>query len=342
MRCFCLSVFATLLLAGSTFQANAEETLPLRIVAFNTEILTAPSVRAGQIQRYRFDFARRQHHERVADVIEVLRPDIMNLAEVTSKEAVDLIVEILHEKGLTDYRGYHVECNDSFTGMDVALISRIEPDKVDGLDIRTYFSEGDDPTWRQAYSYTGYNGERRNETASISRNAVYYFSVAGHKLGFLGLHLKSNPSDERSNARRTAEAEVARRIMRGEIEKRGYTPVVLGDLNDYDPDFEDRDETRDTVTNVLASLKDYDTDREGPELTNVATKIPRIADRYTSHWDWNENGARDPQDVFTMIDHILLPTELMPYVKRAFIARMVALETSDHYPVVVDLVLPAK
>jgi len=338
------AILLLLLTTGPSFfhVAAAGETTPLRIVAFNTEILTAPNVRAGQIQRYRFDFARRQHHERVADVIEVLRPDIINLAEVTSKEAVDLIVEILHEKGLTDYRGYHVECNDTYTGMDVALISRIEPDKVDGLDIRTYFSEGDDPTWRQAYSYTGYNGERRNETASISRNAVYYFTIAGHKLGFLGLHLKSNPSDERSNARRTAEAEVARRIMRGEIEKRGYLPLVLGDLNDYDPDFEDRDDTRDTVTNVIKNLKDYDSEREGQELTNVATKIPRVTDRYTSHWDWNENGARDPQDVFTMIDHILLPTELMPHVKRAFIARMVALETSDHYPVVVDLELPAK
>lgn len=322
--------------------ANAQATTPLRIVAFNSEILTAPRVRAGQIQRYRFDFARRQHHERIADVVEVLQPDILNLAEVTSKEAVDLVVEILHEKGLTDYRGYHVECNDTYTGMDVALISRIEPDEVDDTFIRTYFSEADDPTWRQAYFYTGYNGNRRNESASISRNAVYYFTVAGHKLGFLGLHLKSNPSDERANARRTAEAEVARRIIRGEIEKRGYTPVVLGDLNDYDPDVPDRDDSRDTVTNVIASLKDYDNSREGAELANVATKIARQSDRYTSHWDWNENGARDPQDVFTMIDHILLPTELMPHVKRAFIARVVSLETSDHYPVVVDLNLPSK
>lgn len=330
---------AIILLASAI--AQADELTPLRIVAFNSEILTAPGVRAGQIQRYRFDFARRQHHERIANVIEVLRPDILNLAEVTSREAVDLVVEILHEKGMTDYRGYHVECNDSYTGMDVALITRLKPDKVDGKEIRTYFSESKDPTWRQAFSYTGFSGSRRTSTASISRNAVYYFTVAGHKLGFLGLHLKSNPSDEYSNARRTAEAEVARRIIRGEIEKQGYLPIVLGDLNDYDPDVPDRDETRSTVTQVLANLKDYDTEQPGPELVNVAERMPRVADRYTSHWDWNENGAADPQDVFTMIDHILLPTELMPYVERAFIARCVSLETSDHYPIVVDLELPA-
>lgn len=334
----CLLGIAAVVLAPLI--ANAAEHTPLRIVAFNSEILTAPGVRAGQIQRYRFDFARRQHHERVADVIEVLRPDILNLAEVTSREAIDLVVKILHEKGLTDYRGYHVECNDSYTGMDVALITRLTPDEVDGEQIRTYFSEGKDPTWRQAFSFTGFSGSRRTSTTSISRNAVYYFTVAGHKLGFLGLHLKSNPSDEYSNARRTAEADVACRIIRGEIEKHGYSPVVLGDLNDYDPDVPDRDDTRSTVTQVIANLKDYDSQRPGPELVNVAKRIPRIEDRYTSHWDWNENGAADTQDVYTMIDHILLPSELMPYVDRAFIARCLSLETSDHYPVVVDLKLP--
>ncbi len=135
---------------------------------------------------------------------------------------------------------------------------------------------------------------------------------------------------------------MARRLIRGEIVSRGYLPVVLGDLNDYDPDVPDRDDTRSTKTSVLASLKDFDSEQPGNELVNVAERIPRVEDRFTSHWDWNENGARDPQDVFTMIDHILLPAELMPYVERAFIARCVTLETSDHYPVVVDLSFPAE
>ncbi|QDU55458.1 exonuclease/endonuclease/phosphatase family protein [Aeoliella mucimassa] len=321
---------------------KAAEPTSLRIVTFNAEILTAPGVRAGQLQRYRFDFAREQHHERVADIIEVLRPDILNLVEATSKEAVDLVVQILHEKGLTEYNGYHVESNDSFTGMDVSLITRLEPDTIDGEQIRTYFSKGDDQTWREPFSYTSFSGSRETSRASISRNSVYYFTVGDYKLGFLGLHLKSNPEDEYSNSRRTAEATVATRIMRDEIAKNGYLPVVLGDLNDYDPDVADRDDSRETATKVLASLKDYDPEHDGAELVNVAEKITRQADRYTSHWDWNENGARDPQDVYTMIDHILLPEQLMPYVKRVFIARCVGLETSDHYPVVVDLELPAK
>ena len=316
------------------------EGTPLRIVTFNAEILNAPGVTPGQIEHYRFDYARERQHERVASVIEALDPDIVNLVEVTSKASVDLLIDILHEKGLAEYEGHHVDSNDTFTSMDIAVIAKQSPDVVDGAAIRTYYSDPDDPTWRQAYTAKGRDGSPRKHNASLSRNSVYYFTIGGHKLGFLGLHLKSNPQDEFSNVQRTAQTEVARRILRGEIVPRGYLPIVLGDLNDYDPDVPDRDETRSPVTNVLRDMKDFDSEQTGPELMNVAERMPRKADRYTSHWDWNENGAHDGDDVYTMIDHVLLPVELAPHIQNAFIAHIVGPDTSDHYPVVVDLVLP--
>lgn len=314
---------------------------PLRIVTFNAEILTAPGVRAGGLVRFRWDVARREHFERVASLVEALNPDVLNLVEATSKEGVDLLVEILHEKGLTEYRGYHVDNNDTFTGMDVALVSKIQPDKVEGQSIRTLYSEQDDPTWRQSFSFTDDSGKTVHRDTSISRNAVYYLTVAGHKLGFLGLHLKSNPSDVYANAKRSAQAEIARRILHQEIAGRGYLPIVLGDINDYDPDVPDRDDSRETSTTVLRDLKNFDAANAGPELVNVAEQIPRRADRYTSLWDRNENRVMDPFDVMTMIDHILLSKELMPHVKRAFIFHSLDLRTSDHQAVVVDLLLPS-
>ncbi|MEO0532201.1 MAG: endonuclease/exonuclease/phosphatase family protein [Planctomycetota bacterium] len=317
------------------------ETVPLRIVTFNAEILTAPRVRAGQLQKFRFDYAREKHLERVAAVIETLTPDVLNLVEVTSREAVDALIAILHEKGLDDYRGYHVESNDGFSGMDVGVISRLPLDEVDGKTIRTIYSPKGDPTWSQAFSFTGFDGERKTSGTSLSRNSLYFLSVNGWKLGFLGLHLKSNPSDEYSNAKRTAETELVRRVIRGEIVPKGYLPLVLGDLNDYDPSVPDRDEGRSTLTKTLTRIKDYDSDSPGDELVNAAKWVPRKADRYTSHWDWNENGAADGDDVFTMIDHVLLPKQLEPHVKRVFICHTVGLDTSDHFPVVVDLSLPA-
>jgi exonuclease III len=312
----------------------------LRIVTFNAEILAAPGTHASRLSRYRFDTARLAHLERVAAIVETLHPDILNLVEVTSVEAVDGLVELLHEKGLSDYRGYHVESKDTYTGLDVALITRIVPDAIEGAPIRIIFSPAGDPTWRSRFSFVEEDGTPREKETSLMRNAIYYITVGKHKLGFLGLHLKSNPEDLYSNGRRTGEAFVAQLAIRQEIIARGYKPIVLGDFNDYDADVPDRDETRDTATNVLKMLKDYDEARMGPELINAATKIARQADRYTSLWDRNENGVEDPGDVMTMIDHTLVHHSLWPYVKRVHISHINGLETSDHYPIVVDFVLP--
>ena len=175
----------------------------------------------------------------------------------------------------------------------------------------------------------------------LKRHAVCFFSLFGQKLGLIGLHLKSNPSDPQANAQRTAEAAIVRRIVQREIMSRGYLPIILGDLNDYDPDVEMADSTRKTETSVLRMLKDIDPQRDGDELVNVAARIPRVADRFSSHWDYNENGAADGDDVFTLIDHILISKKLAEGLTRTFICHANCLEISDHFPVVVDLDLSA-
>jgi endonuclease/exonuclease/phosphatase family metal-dependent hydrolase len=335
-------LYAALLTAAAASRLAAQDRVDLRIVTFNAELLSAPRVSPGQIDKYRFDEGRRRHLEGVAAIIETLRPDVLNLVEVTSREAVDQLVALLHEKGLAEYRGYHVDSHDAFTAGDVAAITRFTPEFFDGAAIRTIYSADDDPTWRQNFTFQRENGSAGSSTTSLDRNSLYYLTIAGHRLAFFGLHLRSNPQDAYANGKRSGETAIVRRAIRSEIVARGYLPIVLGDLNDYDPDVPDRDQNRGTSTTVLRDLKDYDSDRPGAELVNAAERIVRVADRYTSHWDRNENGAHDEYDVYTMIDHILLPRELMPYVTRVFISHSVSVETSDHYPVVVDLRLPVR
>lgn len=320
-------------------QAAEPQSVPVRIVTFNAEILTAPRDRPGYLNKFRFDYARERHLERVAHIIETLDPDVLNLVEVTSKDAVDRIIAILHEKGMTEYKAWHIDSHDDFTGMDVAVISKLPVDEVDGKPIHTIYSAEGDETWQESYEYKSWSGDQRTSKTSLSRNSLYYMTINGWKLGFLGLHLKSNPSDDYANAKRTAEAAIVHRVIKSGIIGKGYLPVILGDLNDYDPEISDPDDTRSTKTNVLAGFKNYDSSQPGDELFNVASFIPRKADRYSSHWDWNENGAHDGEDVYTLIDHILLPKQLEPFVKRAFISHAVSLDTSDHYPVVVDLLV---
>lgn len=327
----------------------------LRIAAFNAENLAAPGERTG-LTRFRFEPARRRHLEAVAAVIETLHPDILVMPEVVSRAGVDAVVAILHEKGLGDYRGYHVDGRDAFSGFDVAVVARIEPDLVAGeriqirvppkrsrgtADRRAEAADADtapDTDWlRRSYSFVDDAGVTRHEEAVLQRHALAFFTVRGRRIGVLGLHLKSNPSDAASNAQRSAETAIAREIVRREILGRGYLPVVLGDMNDYDPDVPMADAGRRTRTTVLRDLKDVDPAADGPELVNAARFIPRVADRYTSHWDFNENGAADAADVFTMIDHVLLHRDLVPAVTRAFVCHAIDLDVSDHFPVVVDL-----
>jgi len=344
------------LLAMVPRSGGAAEATPcrLRIACFNAENLALPG-ETTRLTRFRFEPARRRHLEGVAHVIEAIDPDIVVMPEVVSRQGVEALAALLREKGMGGFQGYHVDGADAFSGFDVALLARIEPDEVDGRRIQIHVPsrgggrsrprlEAEPPAdpaeaWlRQAYTYTDEAGQTRSDEAVLQRHSLAYFTVCGRRIGLLGLHLKSNPSDTGANAQRTAEVRIARDIIRRKIVERGYLPIVLGDLNDYDPDVPMADAERRTQTTVLRDLKDYDADLVGDELVNVAKFVARAADRYTSHWDFNENGAADPQDVFTMIDHVLLHRDLEPSVARVFICHTVDLGVSDHHPVVVDLV----
>jgi endonuclease/exonuclease/phosphatase family metal-dependent hydrolase len=337
---------------------------PLRVACFNVENLAAPGERTT-LTRFRFEPARRRHLEHIASVIETLAPDVVVMPEVVSRKGVDAVVNLLHAKGLEDYRGYHVDGRDTFSGFDVAIVSRIVPDEVDGrpvhifvpastkraakrprngdatteepaAEVREPAAEGGDGWMRRSFSHVDDRGVTRHEEAVLQRHAVVFVTVCGRKIALLGLHLKSNPSDVGSNAQRMAETSIAREIVRREIVARGYTPIVLGDINDYDPDVPMADSNRRTRTTVLHDLKDYDDATAGDELVNAARFIPRVADRYTSHWDFNENGTADADDVFSMIDHVLVHRDLVPAITRVHICHAIDLDISDHFPVVVD------
>lgn len=312
---------------------------PLRIATFNVEWLVKDADETDKDPWGENDRLG-EHYERIAGVIEVLNPDIMLLVEVTTKESLDRLVDILREKGLTDYEGYHIESDDTGTGQDICFLSKIAPTAIGGQKIRKFFSADATGEYRESYTWTTAGGATMMDDTSVSKNAVCCFDIGGTKIGFLGLHLLANPTGFKQNAQRGAQAKVAQKIIRKAILDSGYTPVVLGDINDFDPDVPDRDDGSSTVTNVLRTLKDYDSGNAGDELVNVSGLIARKKDRYTAHFDKNDNGDYDDSDPMTMIDHILLHESLMTSVKRVFIDHGHALGTSDHFPVVVDLVLP--
>jgi len=228
-------VLVALLVAGVAAGGVAAEPAapsarcPLRIAAFNAENLAAPGERTG-LTRFRFEPGRRRHIERLAAVVETLLPDILVMPEVVSRAGVEAVVAVLHEKGLGGYRGYHVDGRDAFSRFDVAIIARVEPDRVDGAEIRirapakrsgrgaaraAEAGGGDDKDWLlRRYSFVDEKGAEREDETVLERHALASFTVCGTRLGILGLHLKSNPSDAASNAQRAAEVAIAREIVR--------------------------------------------------------------------------------------------------------------------------------
>jgi endonuclease/exonuclease/phosphatase family metal-dependent hydrolase len=316
----------------------ANPAMCVRIMTFNAEWLVYTEDETDKDSGGP-EYTLNEHYERVAGVIESLEPDVVNLVEVTTREGVDYLVDILHEKGLTDYKGYHIENKDPSTGQDVALVSRMEPEQVGGQRLRIFYSRHAGEKWREPYTWTTAGGVQKHGTTSVTKNVVYFFDVDGHKIGFLGLHLKAIPDNKKANAQREAQARVAAKIIREEIAAKGYVPIVLGDLNDYDSDVPDRDDTSSTLTDVLATIKNYDLTQPGNELVNAAGKISRVFDRYTSHYDKNHDGIPDENEPMTMIDHVLIHKSLMPDVDRVFIDHGHGSQTSDHWPVVVDLTL---
>lgn len=153
----------------------------------------------------------------------------------------------------------------------------------------------------------------------------------------VGLHLKSKRGGTPSHARREAQAKIVQRVIEKEIIPRGYLPIVLGDLNEEDPDVPDRDNSK-PDSRAVSLIKEYDPDTAGPELVNAARLISRQRDRYTHHWDNKQyNGVPDPGEPLTMLDHVLLHRDLMPLVQRVFIDHSHGARLSDHWPVVVDL-----
>ena len=103
----------------------------VRIACFNVQALTVPD-EWSRFAHFRFPLGRMRHLESVAAVIEAVNPDVLVLSEVSSRESCDALVRVLREKGLGDFQAYHVDGRDSYTGFDVALVSRLKPDRIEG------------------------------------------------------------------------------------------------------------------------------------------------------------------------------------------------------------------
>jgi endonuclease/exonuclease/phosphatase family metal-dependent hydrolase len=265
------------------------------------------------------DFARKGSRERaeahmreIAGLIRAADADLVNLAEVENLQALERLNSFfLKDLG---YRAYLVDGNDTATGQDMGLLTRIDLDKI-----------GRDPR-------PGWSG---NVKKAVSKHYQATLKVGSLKIGLVGLHLMAKPDDLSRIAEREAQADAIRRMTR-ELKSQGFAVVVWGDFNDYDgatPDLRDNK----PKSRVLAWIRGLDPKTSADDLENAARFVDQKK-RATAHVDKNGNGRVDGAFELSAIDHILLDPALVSRVAKVEMPQAHnPTRVTDHYPIVVTL-----
>ncbi len=286
----------------------------IRIATFNTFFLFDGYGDEGQA-----DFphkgnpeAARQHRARIAQVLRMLQADVVVLQEVEHEEVLRRLVdEDLPELG---YRVYFVQGHDTFTGQDVAVLSRLPVEKIGRTEERV-------PV------------EGSSDTYGVSKNIWVRMYLGDLPVTLIGIHFLAGPNDASRRARREAQAEVIRRLVVRELAA-GRAVAVVGDFNDFDETVLDLNGNR-PISRVLAIIK-----AAGPgpvdDLYNVLAEVPQ-ADRYTVFNDRDNDGLVEWPEL-SAIDHILLSPQLKARLREVHYVQAHDPRTvSDHFPVVVTL-----
>ena len=258
----------------------------------------------------------REHMKKVAEIIRKENPDIVNLVEVENINALNTFNNtFLKDLG---YYPYLVNGRDTYTGQDVALLTKIIPEGG-----KIYRDDRE--------------GISADTEKSVSKNYYAYFNINDMRFVLIGIHFLAEPLNTARINERQAQADAIRSLAI-EFWNKGYQVVIAGDFNDFDDDAKSLDHIGSTpITNVLANMRAMDSGILADDLTNIASFIPK-PERYTAFYDKNSNGKIDAPKELTSIDHILLSSGLASRVTSAEIAHTYdPKDVSDHFPVVAQL-----
>lgn len=290
----------------------------LKIMTFNCEFMwdgVEPEEGKIEFEHKGNQELAEKHMSELAKVIKRNNPDIVNLIETEGLAAVNTLnTKFLSGQG---YKVYLAEGKDSYTGQDVALLSRI-----DLIDFGRYNEKG----------FSGMTGK------TVSKNYFGLLTFKNTKIALIGLHFLSRPTAKDRISKRQAQATAIKNLAMS-LDHLGYNLVLMGDYNDYDGDDECLDINKHKPTSqVLWMLKKLDGSKPEDDLINVTSKAKQ-EERYTAHWDKNDNGKYEFPKEVSAIDHILISKKLeSKIVDVKFDHTHDPTKVSDHFPVMVTLV----
>lgn len=317
---FALCLTVVLFLSGTVRAEDRRiDKSSLVIMTFNAEFMwdgVAPE--EGQVN-FAWKNSQTEAEERMQKIAEIIirsNPDVVNMVEVENLAALNTLNnKFLQGRG---YKAYLVDGKDNFTGQDVGLLTRIDPENNQ---IRR-----DDR-----------KGQSGNVSKSVSKNYIARIQAGDTKLAFIGLHFLAQPNREDRRLDRQAQADAVRMIAVEELTA-GFAPVVLGDFNDFDGEADVLDlQGSLPISRVLQNIRSMDFILPDDDLVNAAKFVSQPL-RYTAFWDQNDNNQINAPQEFSSIDHILLAATLAGRIESVQMPHdHNPLEVSDHFPVVVKL-----
>jgi exonuclease III len=269
------------------------------------------------------------HLETIAKRIDALDVDTIHLCEVESCDQLQELISLMDSsKG---YNGYMIKGTDSYTGQNVGLLTRIDPDgPLERTEVRK--------TFPISGSQCGYTGE--SDTEGVSKHMIARFTVNEQPVMLVGAHLLSQPTSASPCAKREAQAEVLYEIMYNNTllgnDSVQSSMILLGDLNDFDGEILDINGNK-PLSQVLDIVK-----MDG-HMQSIASLEKNETNRYTEWWDENEDMFVQSSKELSMIDHVLVSADW--YVRIQNVEYYHAYETeeqgdvsydSDHFPVIVE------
>ena len=268
------------------------------------------------------------HMSYVADVINTLQPDILNLCEVEGCDELYLLKEQLISSG--DYNAYLKKGTDTGTGQNVGMLTRVDPF------VNLYRSEE-----KVSYPIAGSKCGTTNSsgTTGVSKHYITEFGIGKMNVALIGIHLLAIPTDPSRCVQREGQAQVIQNIVSSYIQK-GYEVIVIGDMNDYDGDVLDLNGNIPT-SRVLNILKGQDGEKKGNySLNNMVVKIAQD-ERYSEWWDSDNNCDTTSSSDLSMIDHVLVSSGIEKKISNVYMyhgyKEYCGKWNSDHWPVVLDI-----
>ncbi len=263
--------------------------------------------------------AARRHLREIAAILRAVDADIVHVSEV---ENIETLKRLVLEMDDPTYKAFLVPGRDDFTRQNVGIITRIDPDAPL---LRT-------DEWA--------SGPRGGPPQGVAKNYAARITAGALALTLVGAHLLAFPDDPERAVRREAQAVVLRGLEEEEGTRRGRLVVLLGDLNDLDPEVPDA-AGHTSQSLVLGILRDVAPDDPADDLVNPVSLLPQ-EERFTAFADKNQNGADDGLDERSLTDHVLVPRVLEPAIARVEVFHQHdPLGPSDHFPLKVTLDLTA-